>query len=126
MLVAATGPRTELSRIAAGAAEIPQLTTPLQQRLDRLAAVLLRGAAASAWCSPASRGRYGESLERALLTGVSLAVAAVPEGLPAVVTVCPRNRHARMAERGAIVRAPAGRRDPRIDHRDLLRQDGTP
>ncbi len=104
MLVTATGPRTELSRIAAAAADIPHVATPLQQRLDRLAAVLLRGAAGVCLALAGLAWLYGESFENALLTGVSLAVAAVPEGLPAVVTVCLAIGMRRMAERGAIVR----------------------
>ncbi len=104
MLVAATGPRTELSRIAAAAAATPHVATPLQQRLDRLAAVLLQVAGVVCLGLAGLSWLYGENLEIALLTGVSLAVAAVPEGLPAVVTVCLAIGMRRMAERGAIVR----------------------
>ena len=104
LLVTATGLRTELSRIAAEAAAIREPPTPLQQRLDRLAAFLLRGAAVVCVALTALQWLYGADLADALLTGVSLAVAAVPEGLPAVVTVCLAIGMRRMAERGAIVR----------------------
>ena len=103
VMVTATGPRTELSRIAS-AAGAPPVPTPLQQQLDRLAWLLLQAAAVICLAMAGLQWLYGEDLATALLTGVSLAVAAVPEGLPAVVTVCLAIGVRRMAERGAIVR----------------------
>ena len=103
-IVAATGMATELGRIAAllhgGGTDL----TPLQQRLARLGRWM--AAAAVAVCGVVFVGGIvqGQPLERMFLTAVSLAVAAIPEGLPAVVTVALALGARRMAERRALVR----------------------
>jgi Ca2+-transporting ATPase len=105
MLVTATGPRSEVGRIAAVAEAVKPAPTPLQARLDKLAAVVLRAALVICALLTLVSVLYGEGLADSLLIGVSLAVAAVPEGLPAVVTVTLAVGMRRMADRGAIVRA---------------------
>jgi P-type Ca2+ transporter type 2C len=103
LLVGATGAQTELARIAE-AASGPRTVTPLQHRLDGLARTLLRAAIVICLALAALSFAHGESLGTSLLVGVSLAVAAVPEGLAAVVTITLALGMRGLARRGAIVR----------------------
>jgi Ca2+-transporting ATPase len=105
-VVVATGMATELGRIAHLLAERGggEEATPLQRRLDALGRVL-------AWASLAIvAGLFATGLARGLpiaelvLTSISLAVAAVPEGLPAVVTIALALGVTRMARRRALIR----------------------
>ena len=104
-VVVATAMRTELGRIAgllnsAGAHE----ETPLQRKLDAFGRVLVRAALVIvALLFGLGLLRSSPPLEL-LLTSISLAVAAVPEGLPAVVTVALSLGVLRMAHRRALVR----------------------
>jgi Ca2+-transporting ATPase len=88
----------------AGAARSDGGRTPLQARLDRLATLLLRAASAVCVGLAAAAWAHGESLADSVMIGISLAVAAVPEGLPAVVTIVLAVGMQRLAARGAIVR----------------------
>ncbi len=102
--VSATGMDTELGRIARllGVAEEP--ATPLQIRLEKLARNLLHaclGVVAAVIALGAARGEDWFDL---VLAAVSLAVAAVPEGLAAVVTVALAVGVQRMAARHVLVR----------------------
>jgi Ca2+-transporting ATPase len=103
-LVVATGMTTELGQLAELLQRHPAAPTPLQRRL----AVLGRRMAAAALvvCGVvfAVGLLRGEPADRMLLTAVSLAVAAIPEGLPAVVTVALALGARRMAARNALVR----------------------
>ena len=103
MVVTATAERTELARIAE-LADRPERSTPLQRRLDAFAAALLRGALMLCVALAALAWAHGTELADSVLIGVSLAVAAVPEGLPAVITVTLAVGMHRLAARGAIVR----------------------
>ena len=102
-VVTATGEHTEMGRIA-GAAAGRRSRTPLEERLDRLARLLIPIAAGICGSLAALSYAYGESLSRSILVGVALAVAALPEGLPAVVTITLALSMRRLAEQGAIVR----------------------
>jgi Ca2+-transporting ATPase len=102
-VVTATGPRTEMGRIA-GAAARSRSRTPLQVRLDRLARMLIPIAAGICGTLALLAWLQGDTLAHSVLVGVSLAVAALPEGLPAVVTITLALSMRQMAERGAIVR----------------------
>ena len=103
MAVTAIAPDTELARIA-GLSERPERATPLQRRLDRFAGALLRAALLLCLLLAALAWVRGADLGDSVLVGVSLAVAAIPEGLPAVITVTLALGMRRLAERGAIVR----------------------
>jgi len=103
VLITATGPATEVAAIAQMAAENRPLT-PLQRRLARLARTLLWAGGAICGVLTVVFLARGNSLASSLLVGVSLAVAAVPEGLTAVVTITLALGMRRLASRGAIVR----------------------
>jgi Ca2+-transporting ATPase len=103
-IVVATGMATELGRIAQLLQAHGTGSTPLQRRLAGLGRWL--AAAALVVCAVvfAAGVARGEAVDRMFLTAVSLAVAAIPEGLPAVVTVALALGARRMAERHALVR----------------------
>jgi Ca2+-transporting ATPase len=102
-VVTATGEATEMGRIA-GAAARDRARTPLELRLDRLAKLLIPIAAGICGALALLAYVQGDTLAHSVLVGVSLAVAALPEGLPAVVTITLALSMRQMAERGAIVR----------------------
>src|SRR5450759_773439 len=101
--VIATGARSELGQIASMLAP-QQRATPLQQRMTQLSRYLAAGAVGLCALVMGIGLLRGEPFELMLLTAVSLAVAAVPESLPVVVTVSLALAARRMAERHAIVR----------------------
>lgn len=104
-VVTATGAQAEFGRIAAMAASIRRADTPLQKRLGALGAKLGVAAAVMAAVITAVGPLVADrSLLEMFLTGVSLAVAAVPEGLPAVVALSLTIGVRAMAKRNALVR----------------------
>lgn len=106
-LVVATALRTELGRIAAmiqKAAEAERTETPLQRRLEQFGYTLLWLALAVVTVVFALGYLRGEPLVAMFMTSVSLAVAAVPEGLPAVVTITLAVGVTRMVKRHALIR----------------------
>ncbi|HET7910159.1 MAG TPA: cation-translocating P-type ATPase [Nitrospira sp.] len=106
-VVVGTGPKTQLGRIAGmiqQATEAEQVETPLQRRLEQFGYRLIwlaLGVVAMVFGLGYWRG---EPLLGMFLTSVSLAVAAVPEGLPAVVTITLALGVTRMAKRHALIR----------------------
>ena len=103
IVVTATGPRTEVAEIAELAGQERPLT-PLQRQLDGLARSLLWAGAGICAALTIVFLIRGNALGPSLLLGVSLAVAAIPEGLTAVVTITLAVGMRRLAARGAIVR----------------------
>ena len=109
-IIVATGMKTEVGKIAEMLKEEEERATPLQERLDRFGKKL--GLFILILCAIVAISEiieYGglhslRVLEDAILTSISLAVSAVPEGLPAVVTVTLALGMRRMAKRNAIVR----------------------
>ncbi|MGE5571939.1 MAG: cation-translocating P-type ATPase [Bacteroidota bacterium] len=103
-VVVATGMDTEIGRIAHLIQEDRDELTPLQQRLEHLGRTLVFICVGlCAFVSVAGILR-GEGVLEMFLAGVSLAVAAIPEGLPAVVTIALALGVQRMSRRNAIVR----------------------
>ncbi|MCM2285580.1 MAG: HAD-IC family P-type ATPase [Desulfobacula sp.] len=104
-VVVATGGSTELGRINALLNQTGQLETPLTRQLANVSTGITAAVVAvvavligfGIWVKDAP---LGESL----MVAVSLAVAAIPEGLPAVITICLAVGVRRMAERHAVVR----------------------
>ena len=103
-VVVATGMQTEMGRIAGMLQEAPTETTPLQKELARVGRVLAMIVVAIAVVMITTifvveDVRGFSAMFDVLLLGVALAVAAVPEGLPAVVAARPRLEPARWAHR---------------------------
>ncbi|WP_432375232.1 cation-translocating P-type ATPase [Lactiplantibacillus pentosus] len=104
-IVVATGMQTEVGRIAGMIEAADETTTPLQANLTQLGkslTILILVIAAIVFGIGMLRGQ--ESLINMLLTAISLAVAAIPEGLPAIVTITLALGTQRMAKRHALVR----------------------
>ena len=103
-LVVATGMQTELGKIADLIQQVPQEKTPLQKRLDQLGKTLaIVGVVIAGLIFVIGLWR-GDEIRHMLLTAVSVAVAIVPEGLPAVVTVTLALGAQRMLARKALIR----------------------
>ena len=108
-VVTATGMHTEVGRIAGMLKQAPDETTPLQKELDRVGRLLavivvMIALVMIGTIILAQHVRGLSALFDVLILGVALAVAAVPEGLPAVVTAVLALGVQRMAKRNAIVR----------------------
>jgi Ca2+-transporting ATPase len=105
-LVTATGMATEFGKIAGMLQEVKPPPTPLQVSLNKIGKIL--GIACLAICGVVAGvgiivGMFSHILE-AFIWGVSLAVAAVPEALPAVTTICLALGVQRMVKRNALLR----------------------
>ena len=103
-IVSAVGMETELGQIAEMITKAKEEMTPLQKRLGELGKILsmlsLLLCAALFGLAVLQRRNVGEML----ITAISLAVAAVPEGLPAVVTICLALSVTKMVKVNTIVR----------------------
>jgi P-type Ca2+ transporter type 2C len=103
-VVIATGMNTEMGKIAHLLQHAQTLTTPLQRKLEQLGKILI-GTALLLTVLVVLVGIYqGHDMYKMFLAGVSLAVAAIPEGLPAIVTVALSLGVQKMIKRKAIVR----------------------
>ncbi|MGD8399569.1 MAG: cation-translocating P-type ATPase [Bacillota bacterium] len=103
-IVTGTGMRTEIGQIAALIQNVAPETTPLQEKLEEFGkylGVLALGVCAVIFVMGWLRG---EKLMTMFLTAVSLAVAAIPEGLPAIVTIVLALGVQRLARQRAIIR----------------------
>ena len=103
-VVTATGMRTELGQIARMIRTVKNEPTPLQQRLQHVGKVLAGGALFFVALIFLQGLFRGENLRLMFLTAVSIGVAAVPEGLPAVVTIALALGAQRMLKRKALIR----------------------
>ncbi len=103
-MVYATGMNTEMGKIAGMIQEIEDEQTPLQKRLDHLGKVIVYGCLAICAVVSVAGILRGEELFTMLLSGISLAVAAVPEGLPAIVTIALALGVQRMLKKNALIR----------------------
>ncbi len=103
-IVTETGMHTEVGKIAAMIQSVPDIKTPLQQRLDKLGKML--GVAALIICALlfVIGILYGKPALDMFMTAVSLAAAAIPEGLPAVSTIVLAVGVQRLVKKNAIVR----------------------
>jgi Ca2+-transporting ATPase len=102
-LVVATGDATEAGRIARLVAAARPPRTPLQERLGSTARILAAAGIVLTVALTTAMTLQGEPLREAFFVGVSVAVAAVPEGLAATVTIALALGAREMADRGAIV-----------------------
>jgi Ca2+-transporting ATPase len=108
MVVTATGMDTEIGKIANLLANTEADKTPLQKQLDGLSRIIATIAAIALVLVIVLGLLRGESFDTLFITGVALAVAAIPTGLPAVVTALLSLGTREIARRNAIVkRLPA-------------------
>jgi P-type Ca2+ transporter type 2C len=108
-VVTATGMQTEIGRIAGLLKEVRNESTPLQRELDRVGRLLgvlvvIIAIVMTATIFIVDDVRGIAAIFDVLILGVALAVAAVPEGLPAIVTAVLSLGVQRMAKRNAVVR----------------------
>jgi len=103
-IVIRTGMRTEMGKIASMIEQAGEAETPLQRRLAQLGKVLIAAAIALTVVVVIAGILHGQPAYDMFLAGVSLAVAAIPEGLPAIVTIALALGVQRMIRRRAIVR----------------------
>lgn len=103
-VVTATGMATEMGKIADLMQQSEEQLTPLQRRLDQLGRILVWLSLGITLLVVVAGVLHGQPLYQMFLAGVSLAVAAIPEGLPAIVTIALALGVQRMIKRNAIVR----------------------
>lgn len=103
-VVTAIGMAAELGKIATLLQSVQNEATPLQQRLDKLGKLLALAGVGVALLIMGIGLWRGENLSDMLLTAVSVAVAIIPEGLPAVVTFTLALGARRMLQRNALIR----------------------
>lgn len=104
LLVTATGMATEMGKLADMIATAPETATPLQRQLDTLGKKLAAIAGVVVVLIFTLDYLRGLEWTQAAMTAVALAVAAIPEGLPAVVTVTLAIGMWRMARKRAILK----------------------
>ena len=103
-IVVSTGMQTEFGQIASMLLAVDTEKTPLQKNLDKVGTVLARMALVIVIIIVALGVIRGQSFIDMLIFGIALAVAVVPEALPAVVTISLALGVQRMAKRHALMR----------------------
>lgn len=103
-IVVKTGMDTEMGKIASLMLTTKKIVTPLERRLAELGKILIIVAFIMTALVVILGVMQGRPMYHMFLAGVSLAVAAIPEGLPAIVTVALSLGVQRMIKRKAIVR----------------------
>lgn len=103
-VVYATGQQTQMGEISHLMEQTAGRQTPLEKDLNHLGHVLVYIAMGAAGLVAVTGILKGFGIMETLLAGVSLAIAAVPEGLPAVVTIAMAFGMARMARQRALIR----------------------
>ena len=103
-VVAATGDNTEVGRISKLMAQAEELSTPLTQKMARFSRLVLYAILVLAALSFGIGLLRGQDWIDTLTSAIALAVAMIPEGLPAALTVTLAIGVSRMARRRAIIR----------------------
>ncbi|MCT2344228.1 calcium-translocating P-type ATPase, SERCA-type [Niallia taxi] len=103
-VVIATGMKTAMGQIADLLQNAESQITPLQRRLEQLGKILIVTALALTVLVVGIGVLQGNDLYTMVLAGVSLAVAAIPEGLPAIVTIALSLGVQKMIRKNAVVR----------------------
>jgi Ca2+-transporting ATPase len=103
-VVVRSGMETEMGKIAGLIQSTEEMETPLQHRLEQLGKILIIVALGLTVMVVVAGILHGQPAYAMFLAGVSLAVAAIPEGLPAIVTIALALGVQRMIKRNAIVR----------------------
>lgn len=102
-LVTATGMGTELGRISEEIKQAEEDQTPLEERLDQLGRAFIWLTVILSAIIVASGWLMGKDLLLVVETGIALAVAAIPEGMPIVATIALARGMRRMAGRNALI-----------------------
>lgn len=102
--VTSTGMATEMGKIAGLMQEAAEDPTPLQRKLKQLGGFVATACVLICLAVAFLGFLQGNGFLEMLLTGVSLAVAAIPEGLPAIVTITLALSVGRILRRGAVIR----------------------
>ncbi|MEA5004447.1 MAG: cation-translocating P-type ATPase [Christensenella sp.] len=105
-VITTTGMRTEIGKISSLLRESKTELAPLQVRMQKLGKVLSVVAICAALCAMAIGWVRGYPLDNMLMVAISLAVAAIPEVLPVVVTISLSYGIKNMAKKNTIVRTP--------------------
>jgi P-type Ca2+ transporter type 2C len=104
IVVTATGMATEVGHISGMLSGVEQEKTPLTKQLDQITVLITIMAAAALVLIVILGLARGEDFDSLFLVGISLAIAAIPTGLPAVVTMLLSVGTRELAEQGAIVK----------------------
>jgi len=104
MVVTATGMATEMGHISGMLSGVEQEKTPLTKQLDQLTVVITILAAAALVFIVILGLIRGQDFDTLFITGISLAISAIPTGLPAVVTMLLSMGTQELAKEGAIVK----------------------
>jgi len=102
-VIIATGVHTQMGKISEMLQDVKQEMTPLQKRLSglgKVVAILCLGVCVAVFLAGILRG---EPFFDMLMTGITIAIAAIPEGLPATVTIALALAVSRMMKHGALV-----------------------
>ncbi len=103
-VVTETGARTAVGNIGTLLDRTPEEETPLERKLDRLGHRLIGLTLSVAALVAVVGSLRGLPLDQTIKTGIALAVAAIPEGLPAIATIALAIGVRRMARRNALIR----------------------
>ena len=103
-VVTATGMRTELGKIATMLQDVEDEQTPLQERLAKLGRSLAMAAGVLIVIVAGMTYLQGAGVKEMFMTAISMAVAAIPEGLPAVVTIALALGAQQMLKKNALIR----------------------
>jgi P-type Ca2+ transporter type 2C len=104
IVVTATGMATEVGHISGMLSGVEQEKTPLTKQLDQITVLITIMAAAALVLIVILGLARGEDFDTLFLVGISLAIAAIPTGLPAVVTMLLSGGTRALAEKGAIIK----------------------
>jgi Ca2+-transporting ATPase len=104
MVVTTTGMGTEMGHISGMLSGVEQEKTPLTKQLDQLTVVITIMAAAALALIVVLGLARGDDFDEIFFVGISLAISAIPTGLPAVVTMLLSLGTQQLAEKGAIVK----------------------
>jgi Ca2+-transporting ATPase len=104
MVVTTTGMGTEMGHISGMLSGVEQEKTPLTKQLDQLTVVITIMAAAALALIVILGLARGDDFDEIFFVGISLAISAIPTGLPAVVTMLLSLGTQQLAEKGAIVK----------------------
>jgi Ca2+-transporting ATPase len=104
MVVTATGMDTEVGRISGMLSGVEQDKTPLTRQLDRITVIITVMAAIALVFVVVMGLARGQDFDSLFVVGISLAIAAIPTGLPAVVTMLLSLGTRQLADAGAIVK----------------------